>query len=571
MSSVARKLLAHHLGVLGRRVPRLRGSPIARSFCEKATTNAKAAAADATTTTTQKSGSGLGKLVLVAGFGLAGYGFYDRYTRGAEETEESIVNWSGTHGCTPKKLHEPETVEEVEELVRKCHDQGRRLRPVGNALSPNGIALSDDEMVSLAMMDKVLSVDKKRMRVRVQPGCSVGNLCKELRKHGLVLQNLASIAEQQVGGFIQIGAHGTGAAIPPVEMQCLEMKVATPGEGSVTLRRDDDPEVFRMVQCGLGMFGVVTEVTIQCVPSHKLLEHTFTLTKSQVEARHSALIKRHKHVRYHWIPYTDHVVVTTCDDYSLWNRLGLGMPKNSFTEEERLKPLRDLVMASESKTPKDLEGLSFADLRTMLLEKDPLDVEHIKSVNRAEAEFWKRSEGYRTGYSDEILQFDCGGQQWVLEMAVNAGTLAKPSYADIEYMKRLLKEIKDKEVPAPAPIEQRWTASSEATLSPAASPDSSGLYSWIGIIMYLPLNDTKSRALVTRRFESYVSLMRGALEGLQAQEHWAKIELPGDSTEREEMVRRVRGRYPVDRVKALKSRFDPKNILGSQLLDTLFG
>ena len=94
MSSVARKLLAHHLGVLGRRVPRLRGSPIARSFCEKAATNAKAAAADATTTTTtntaatQKSGSGLGKLVLVAGFGLAGYGFYDRYTRGAEEAEE---------------------------------------------------------------------------------------------------------------------------------------------------------------------------------------------------------------------------------------------------------------------------------------------------------------------------------------------------------------------------------------------------------------------------------------------------------------------------------------------------
>ena len=36
------------------------------------------------------------------------------------------------------------------------------------------------------------------------------------------------------------------------------------------------------------------------------------------------------------------------------------------------------------------------------------------------------------------------------------------------------------------------------------------IFSWVGIIMYLPLNDTKSRALVTRRFESYVSLMRGA-------------------------------------------------------------
>jgi L-galactono-1,4-lactone dehydrogenase len=32
----------------------------------------------------------------------------------------------------------------------------------------------------------------------------------------------------------------------------------------------------------------------------------------------------------------------------------------------------------------------------------------------------------RVGWSDELLGFDCGGQQWVLETAFPAGTLAKP-------------------------------------------------------------------------------------------------------------------------------------------------
>lgn len=36
------------------------------------------------------------------------------------------------------------------------------------------------------------------------------------------------------------------------------------------------------------------------------------------------------------------------------------------------------------------------------------------------------SEGMRVGWSDELLGFDCGGQQWVLETAFPAGTLAKP-------------------------------------------------------------------------------------------------------------------------------------------------
>jgi len=40
----------------------------------------------------------------------------------------------------------------------------------------------------------------------------------------------------------------------------------------------------------------------------------------------------------------------------------------------------------------------------------------VEQVNKAEAEYWKRSGGVRLGWSDEILGFDCGGQQWVLEV-----------------------------------------------------------------------------------------------------------------------------------------------------------
>ena len=102
------------------------------------------------------------------------------------------------------------------------------------------------------------------------------------------------------------------------------------------------------------------------------------------------------------------------------------------------------------------EDLSFADLRTLLLEDNALDVEYVKEVNKAEAEFWKRSEGYRVGFSDEILQFDCGGQQWVLEMAFPVGPISRPSQQDIHVMRKLLKEIEANSIPAPAPIEQRY-------------------------------------------------------------------------------------------------------------------
>jgi hypothetical protein len=41
-------------------------------------------------------------------------------------------------------------------------------------------------------------------------------------------------------------------------------------------RRDntEDRAAFVLAKVGLGMLGIVAEVTLQCVPAHKLVEHT---------------------------------------------------------------------------------------------------------------------------------------------------------------------------------------------------------------------------------------------------------------------------------------------------------
>lgn len=73
-------------------------------------------------------------------------------------------------------------------------------------------------------------------------------------------------------------------------------------------------------------------------------------------------------------------------------------------------------------------------------------------------------------------------------------------------MKDLLQEIEAAEIPAPAPIEQRWTASSSSPMSPAAAGAGSAaglpadtVHSWVGIIMYLPSEDPEQRDAITSR------------------------------------------------------------------------
>lgn len=60
----------------------------------------------------------------------------------------------------------------------------------------------------------------------------------------------------------------------------------------------------------------------------------------------------------------------------------------------------------------------------------------IRQVNAAEAEFWRRSQSTRVDFSDKILGFECGGQQWVHEVAFPVGTLEKLNGNDLNFMVR---------------------------------------------------------------------------------------------------------------------------------------
>merc|ERR1719191_1026551 len=117
------------------------------------------------------------------------------------------------------------------------------------------------------------------------------------------------------------------------------MKLVTPGKGEMELSADGtNAELFRLARVGMGCLGVVSEVTLTCVPRYTLHERTYTTTVSELRKRHAELLQTYRHVRYMWIPYTDTVVVVVSDVH----RPG-AVAKPPLPEMERLAPFRKLL------------------------------------------------------------------------------------------------------------------------------------------------------------------------------------------------------------------------------------
>ncbi|GKY92617.1 hypothetical protein MPSEU_000231800 [Mayamaea pseudoterrestris] len=491
-----------------------------------------------------------------------------------DDETTSILNWSGTHAVqvSNANYYEPESINEVIHILADCHHRACKVRPVGSALSPNGLSFSADGMMSLANLDQVLHVNTKHMTVTVQAGARVSQVVETLRRYDMTLPNLASIAEQQMGGFVQVGAHGTGRCVAPVDHYVTEMKLVTPAKGLLTLT-EADGELFHLAKVGLGCLGVVVEITMQCIPAHQLVEHTFVLTREEAKQQLDALLKQHKHMRYMWIPYADAVVVVTNDPEDAVQTV----PKVELaSEEERFKPFYDLLInvtkdLSHPYTLESMNGMGFGELRDAILAIDPLKVDHVRRCNEAEAEFWRNSQGYRVLPSDQLLQFDCGGQQWVWEVCFPTGTQDENNGNDLHLMDQLMQSIEENDIPAHSPIEQRWTASSSSLMSPAHGPPN-GLHSWVGIINYLPSDDPIQRRRITDLFlNEYCNVLREVGVGVNATSHWAKLEQPSSVWRLIDLQLFLQSRFPLDKFNEARRIYDSKNILSSPLMDLILG
>src|SRR5262245_39035242 len=118
----------------------------------------------------------------------------------------NLQNWAGNHTYQATRLHQPETLEQVQELVT----HSRKIKALGSRHSFNDIADSPEDLISLEHFDKVLSLDSERRTVTVEGGIRYGQLAQWLYLEGFALHNLASLPHISVAGACATATHGSG-------------------------------------------------------------------------------------------------------------------------------------------------------------------------------------------------------------------------------------------------------------------------------------------------------------------------------------------------------------------------
>jgi len=174
--------------------------------------------------------------------------------------------WNGMIQRRPALIVRCGGAADVAHAVRfaRQHDLVFSVRSGGHNIA--GTAVCDDGVVIDLSTQKGIRVDPESGRVRVEAGCTLGDVDRATQVHGLVVPS-GIVSETGIAGLTLGGGFGWLTRKYGYTSDCLlSAEVVLPNGESLSASPDENPDLFWALRGGGGNFCIVTSFEFQAYP-----------------------------------------------------------------------------------------------------------------------------------------------------------------------------------------------------------------------------------------------------------------------------------------------------------------
>ena len=214
-------------------------------------------------------------------------------------------NWAGNESADAVAVERPASTADVAAAVVGAAAAGRTVKAVGSGHSFTPAAATSGVRLELDRLTGIVSADAGTGLVTVRAGTTLRQLNAALAGFGLAVPNLGDIDAQTISGALATGTHGTGAAYGCLSTFVEALELVTADGTVLRCSATENPDVFAAARVGVGAVGVVTEVTLRCVPAFTLRAKERPTPLDDVLSGLDEWVGANDHFEFYWFPYTE--------------------------------------------------------------------------------------------------------------------------------------------------------------------------------------------------------------------------------------------------------------------------
>ncbi len=193
----------------------------------------------------------------------------------AEELRPYECDGLSAYRRTPLAVVLPDSVEQVQQVMRFCHSRGVPVvaRGAGTGLSGGALPAQNGVLLSLARFKSILGIDPVNRTARVQPGVRNLAISEAAAVHGLYYApDPSSQIACSIGGNVAEnsgGVHCLKYGLTVHNILKLEVVLANGEHLTIGAEALDSPgyDLLALMTGSEGMLGVIVEVTVKLLPT----------------------------------------------------------------------------------------------------------------------------------------------------------------------------------------------------------------------------------------------------------------------------------------------------------------
>lgn len=186
------------------------------------------------------------------------------------QNKASWQNWATNVQFQAQYFVMPETIEQLQEIVQAA----KKVKVVGAGHSFNDIADTTGTLISLNGLDREIEIDHEQQTITFHAGMTYNDIAPVIDAAGFALPNLSSTPHVTVIGACMTATHGSGDGNKILSDQVSALELVNADGERIHLSQATHGEKFNGIVVSLGGLGVVTNVTLDLVPSYQM-QHEF--------------------------------------------------------------------------------------------------------------------------------------------------------------------------------------------------------------------------------------------------------------------------------------------------------
>ena len=177
---------------------------------------------------------------------------------------EPVSIFVGT-GTTRSLVAYPESADDCSAVLQYCRENGLSICPRGSARSYGDVILNDQNvLLDLSRMNRILEFDEEIAQVTVEAGTKIVDIFAKCHHLGFTVPASPTDSTISVGGALAANVNGKDSwRVGNFGDQVVRMKVMLASGETRALDREHERELFLAIIGGMGLLGVVLEVTLQ--------------------------------------------------------------------------------------------------------------------------------------------------------------------------------------------------------------------------------------------------------------------------------------------------------------------